>query len=270
MKLRTIALQSKLRLTTLATRMRVVVGEFISAVLGLDSISTSDAVNKQARLPKTESISTTDQAVVVPNKRRSETVKISDTGAQYFAGDYVTGAPLSQTYTVSGGMFSWRMSKVLSEAPSITDSIVKTLPHKIFTETVNVTDDVNGAAAGDDQTFQYFKLTTNLVSLSDAINSKRIGKSVSESPRVTDVISKALPSKVFNNSTSTTDIRVVRYSKRVSEACGVADTINSRRVGKVVAETPVVSSSGLLRAQNYTVNMTYFAEDYVGSSRAFS
>jgi hypothetical protein len=41
-------------------------------------------------------------------------------------------------------------------------------------------------------------------------------------------------------------------------------------VGSVLANTANLADTGFLRSQNYTVDMSYFAEDYVGESRAFS
>lgn len=41
-------------------------------------------------------------------------------------------------------------------------------------------------------------------------------------------------------------------------------------VSKVLAEVFSATSSGLLSIQGYTVDASYFAEDYVGESRAFS
>lgn len=213
MKLRTIALRSKLRLTILATKMRVAVGEFIAAALYIDTMSASDAVSKQPRKDRQENLSFTDQMTFVPNKRLSETVGATDGDNPYFAEDYVTGAPLAQTYTLIGGFF-WFMTKVLRETPAVSDQIAKTLPSKVFTETVNATDDVNGAAAGDDQIFQFFKVTTNLAAVSDGVL--------------------------------------------------------ARAVSKVLSDTGAATDAGSLRMQNYTVDMTYFAEDYVGTSSVFS
>ena len=214
MKLKTVVLQSKLRLTALATRMRVVVGDFLSALLPVDNFSVSDASSKQPRKNKTENLAFTDQMTYVPNKRINEGVVFTDSDTAYFAQDYVVGAPTAQTYSASGGNFSWFMSKVLTETPVLTELIVKALPNKVFTETVNVTDDVNGAATGDDQIVQYFKITSNLAAVSDGVLARAISKVLSDAGAVTD--------------------------------------------------------AGAIRMQNYTVDGTYFAEDYVGTSAVFS
>ena len=213
MKLRTIALQSKLRLITLATKMRVAVGEFIAAALFANNASVSDAPSKQPRKSRIESLTLTDQMVFIPNKRPSENVGATDGDNPYFAEDYVTGAPSAQNYTIAGGFF-WFMTKLLQDASAVSDQVAKTLPSKVFTETVNATDDVNGAAAGDDQIFQYFKVTTNLAAVSDGVIARAVSKTLSDGGAATD--------------------------------------------------------DGSLRMQNYTVDMTYFAEDYVGTSSVFS
>ena len=214
MRLRTFALQSKLRLTALATKLRVALGEFVFAITSADSFAASDTPSKQPRKDRTEILSFTDQTAVVPNKRSNDTVNITDGGeGAYFGEDYVTGAPLSQTYTLVGG-FSWALTKILQDLPVVTDQLVKSLPSKSILDGVNVTDDVNGAATGDDQIVQYFKVTSNLASASDG-------------------------------------------------------TL-TRAVSKILADIGAATDVGSLRMQNYTVDGTYFAEDYVGTSAAFS
>lgn len=214
MRLRTFALRSKLQLTALATKLRVALGEFVFALTHADIFTASDTPSKQPRKSRIEDLRFTDQMTFVPNKRPNDTVSITDGGeAPYFAEDYVTGAPLSQTYTLVGG-FNWSFTKVVQDLSVVTDQLVKSLPSKSILDGVNVTDDVNGAATGDDQIVQYFKVTSNLAAASDG-------------------------------------------------------TL-ARAVGKVLSDIGAVTDSGLLRVQNYTVDGTYFAEDYVGSSAAFS
>jgi hypothetical protein len=41
-------------------------------------------------------------------------------------------------------------------------------------------------------------------------------------------------------------------------------------MAKILADVPLATSSGSLYSQGYTVDMSYFDEDYVGESRAFS
>jgi hypothetical protein len=213
-KLRTFALQSKLRLTALAIKLRVALGEFVFAITTANNFSASDTPSKQPRKDRAETLSLADQTTVVPNKRPNDTVNITDGGeGPYFAEDYVTGAPLSQTYTLVGG-FNWVLTKILQDLPVVTDQLVKALPSKSILDGVNATDDVNGAATGDDQIVQYFKVTSNLASASDG-------------------------------------------------------TL-ARAVSKILSDIGAATDAGSLRMQNYTVDGTYFAEDYVGTSAAFS
>jgi hypothetical protein len=213
-KLRTIVLQSKLRLATLATKLRVAIGDFISAVLPADTTVVSDAISKQTGKNKLDGLLFTDTMVFIPTKRPSETVTITDTTAAYFAEDYVTGAPTAQTYTLGTPQFFWTLTKLLQDTPTVSDQITKTLPTKVLAETVNATDDVNGAAAGDDQIMQYFKVTTNIASVSDGTITRSISSTKSDSARA--------------------------------------------------------ASAGSLSIQDYTVDMSYFLEDYVGTGRSWS
>lgn len=214
MKLRTIALRSKLQLTALATKLRVALGEFVFSIGAADIFSASDTPSKQPRKSRVENLTLADQMTFVPNKRPDDSVNITDGGeGAYFGEDYITGAPLSQTYTLVGG-FSWVFTKVAQDLFSVADQLVKSLPNKSFSDGINVTDDVNGAATGDDQIVQYFKVTSNLAAVSDGVLARAISKVLSDAGAVTD--------------------------------------------------------AGAIRMQNYTVDGTYFAEDYVGTSAVFS
>lgn len=260
MKLKATALRSKLKLTRLAIRLKVVVGDFIAALVPTDSAFISDLLSNLVGKNKQDSVAVSDVVAHTPNKRTSEVVSITDGGgAPYFAEDYVTGAPSAQTYTLVGG-FYWAIYKTVLEAPKLTDLSSKVFT-KVLAETVTVAEHISGVSPLDE--------------------------SVNESPAVTDSRVTTF-NKRRTETAGTTDSKVLQFGKRVSEtprvvdakvsslyravgdAAGVTDGVVYRSVSKVVSEAPTVSSSGSLYSQGYTVDMSYFAEDYVGSSRAFS
>lgn len=261
MKLRTIALQSKLRLTTLATKLRVVAGEFISAVLALDSTSVLDSAAKRIGKNRTENLSVADRAVRVPNKRVADATGASDGGGGlYFAEDYVVGAPSAQTYTLVGG-FSWALYKAKQESLGITDSIGGKYIGKNLSESVVVAERISGVSPLDESVNESPAVVDSRVS--------RINKPITDAPGAAD--SKVLQfGKRISEVSLVTDARVSALYRAIGDTAGVTDGVPYRSVLKVVTEAPAVSSSGSLRSQGYTVDMSYFAEDYVGSSRAFS
>lgn len=118
-------------------------------------------------------------------------------------------------------------------------------------------------------------------------------KQAAEIAHVSDTVSvmpfKALFDQIvvtddFNGEASILDDQVMQFVKKLSELTGVIDTINfvasfirSVTDSATVTETKVlnlvksfseqgtVSDSGMLRSQSYTADLSYFAEDYVGS-----
>jgi len=68
---------------------------------------------------------------------------------------------------------------------------------------------------------------------------------------------------------SDSDDILLEFFKATDNTPGMTD-VSIISMSKVSLDFSSVSDTGLLRSQNYTEDMTYFAEDYVGESRAFS
>ena len=64
------------------------------------------------------------------------------------------------------------------------------------------------------------------------------------------------------------DDQVAHLFKVVSNASHISDS-DVKLTSKVVTDATQSSDSGSIRAQNYTVDVTYFTEDYVGQSSTF-
>lgn len=333
MKLRTIVLQSKLRLTTLATQLRVTVGEFIAALIPLDNISISEIFTKQVGKNIAENPQLTDTPVATLYKTNPESVSIGDgTDGVYFAEDYVVGAPSNQTYTLSGG-FYWSIAKPQQEPLVLSDDLISKQLGKNLSDGIVVTEQISGVspldeaiddapavadikaitfskyvddAAGttDSRITNFGKRPSDAAAVGDSVDSFSVTKVLSETTTTTDStvvdfskvisdtsgvadskeisISKALSdsagavdssvnslNKNVSDTAGTTDSNVIEFNKRPSNTASASDSVIYRSVSKAVSEAAVVSSSGSLRMQDYTVDMSYFAEDYVGSSRAF-
>jgi len=210
-RLATAALGVRLRTVVLSKRLAVAVGDFIKFLILADTASTADALSRAASKPLSDSVAASESIGVVPNKSPIDGVATFDDGL-YFDQDYVIGAPSAQTYTL-GTQVVFAVSKPVTDPVSTVDAKAISL-QRSFSESTNVTDDINGALSEDDQLIEFFKSLENQAALVDA------------------------------------DRKYV--------------------MSKILAEIPAAASSGTLYSQGYTVDMSYFLEDYVGESRAFS
>jgi len=243
----------KLRATALAKRMTVAVGEFIATILKFDTASASDQFSKRPGKRPSDSARFTDSLYWIPTKVITTRGAFFDGGdPPYFLQDYVVGAPDNQTYTLVGG-FIKDIAKVLQETPATSEVVAKAFARSI-NDGMFVTDDVNGAAAGDDQITQYFKVTSELTQITDAV-SKR-------------------PLKAFTDSFATTSsgsLSIQNYT--IDMTYFLEDYVGIGRnwsYGRRAFETSSsVSSSGVLFIQDYAAS-SYFSEDYVGISRSFT
>ena len=122
--------------------------------------------------------------------------------------------------------------KGLSETPAFTDAITARALTKALANSVDATDDVDGAASIlDAQEMQFVKITTNVATVSEVI-------------AIATTFNRA-----FGDSFGVTDGDVLNFGKRPSNTASMTD-------------------AGSLRSQGYC-DFTYFQEDYVGASRTF-
>ena len=75
-------------------------------------------------------------------------------------------------------------------------------------------------------------------------------------------------SKVLADSATATDALALRTSRGFNESAALADVV-ALAPRLAIIDQPVASDSGNLRMQSYC-DISYFAEDYVGVSRAFT
>lgn len=210
-RLATATLGVRLRTVALSKRLAVAVGDFIKALIFADTARATESIGVVPSKGLFDSAAASESIGVVPNKGLFDGAATFD-DQLYFAEDYVIGAPAAPTYTL-GRQVALAVSKPVSDAMSAAEAKAISF-QRSFSESTNVTDDVNGALSEDDQLIEFFKSLENQAALVDADR--------------------------------------------------------SYVMSKILAEIPAAASSGTLYSQGYTVDMSYFAEDYVGESRAFS
>jgi len=107
---------------------------------------------------------------------------------------------------------------------------------------------------------------------------KVIRKPLVESPALVDtdakVFSKVISHSVFStddlNGVVPGDDQTLAVFKSLNNGIQAAETFVFKMIYRPsFTETPNLTSTGYLRSQGYTVDMSYFEEDYVGASRTF-
>lgn len=245
-------------------KLAVAVGIFIRFIEKQDNFFVQSLVAKLLQRSVNEDpVRITDNANISFNKARSDGGAFSD-GEQYFAEDYVTGAPLAQTYT-EGKQINWIMTKPVTEAPVVSDLFVPVL-QKVFSDGFNITDDVDGdLTTKDDQTISFTKSLDHVPVVSDA-DFIIYGKPLSELPTVADLLQVSYVT-ARSDSFAVSDAAGITLSTIKTESTIVSDVV-LRVIQNAYSETPTLSDAGSLRSQGYA-EFDYFAEDYVGESRAF-
>ena len=114
--------------------------------------------------------------------------------------------------------------------------------------------------------------------VADAIDLLQIGKNTTDSASTAETqqfdITKLLTDSIFvtddvDGEASIQDDQEMHFFK-VKRDSGFASDQEVKLAGKVTTDSASGADSGSLRSQNYTVDNTYFAEDYVGDSRTFT
>lgn len=281
-RLRLAALGVSLRLAVPAKRLRVAVGEFIAFLYPTDTATTSEASSFSVGK------GLADDAAVGPHQIQIEFRKAPsdragfDDGNPYFAEDYVVGAPVFQTYTL-GIQVAKLVGKVSSDSAAVAslpqiflgrgyadaamaDEASSRAFGKVLGHGVGVTDDLNGAMPLDDQTIAFFKSLEYVPVATEAtafLLQRGLADGSSASEDSVLLIAPAYFETPAVAATHTlTNLKILGHTSTTSDT----DVLLT---GKVLADSAGADSAGSLRSQGYTVDLTYFAEDYVGESRTF-
>lgn len=140
------------------------------------------------------------------------------------------------------------VTKANSEAPSVSESHVVDLSKSLL-ETPSISE-------------------SHVISIAQGLSD---GLTVSENQVV--LLNKVLTDSVgatddVDGQASVEDDQEIQFFKVASNVANIAES-HVKLTSKVAANTAESSDSGSILAQNYTVDMTYFAEDYVGQSSTF-
>ncbi len=265
---------NRLRLSVAASRMRLTIGvlglrlvstlgEFLQILTKQDTVGVQESRRASLVRVRSDDAFITDRALVVPNKTVYDGTSFGD-GEPYFLEDYIVGAPDFQTYTLGIQVFK-DITKPRAEALGVAESSEIVL-QKNFAEHIDVTDDVNGGLFDpDDQLIEYFKAESNAPDVSD-FATLSVGAVRSDAAAVAESSTLSITTSRFEALLASDAPQIIFATSR-SDATGVIDAFNVS-FGGVYAEPPTAQDSGSLRSQGY-VEFSYFAEDYVGSSRTF-
>lgn len=254
-KLAVSAAASKLSVKVAALKVAIALGNFVKTVLAIDIVSIQEQIAKYFTKDITDNIDIQDSPVIVPTKVIGDSAGFSD-GEVYFAEDYITGAPSSQTYT-EGKQLVWEMLKVLVELPTTISSTLVLTFNRSITDTSNINDSVNIVPN---------KGINDTTSISETVVSS-IGANYVEVPSVQELISKDI-SVLKTDNYIVSDTPSIGVQQVLANAAALIDTV-LLSVTSGLSDTVGAGSTGSLYSQGY-VDFSYFAEDYVGDSRVFS
>lgn len=235
-----------------------------SSKILVDQSDIEDAIAKGFNRSLTDQLSYSDSHTIASNKVFIESL---------FFGDSTT--------LVS--------NKEISDGANLTDlGIAYSLSYHV-TDTISATDDFLGEAnLGDDQTMQFNKNTTNLVSTTDSF-SRQVSfvRDFSDSASYSDTANLSYFKSVTDASSTIDDlVYVMAYNKSYSDLLSISDTAttvfgrlqqdngtasdnNVKSTGKVNSDLVDITDAGSLFWQDYVDNPYYFAGDYVGDRQLF-
>lgn len=203
-----------------------------------DIAGTSDSLSRAAVFTRefTDDFATSDQHSIGYGRLPSESLNTADTATKeigtniverlrYISGYKNNGNPI-YAFGIPDEQFK-DFGKAVFDGYGVDDSLTKSVSYnRAVFDTVNVTDDVNGAAIDDDQTISYFKNTVDTFSSDD--NFARVvsySRSASDSPVADDSLDRDI-SKPFTETSSVADLYVADFGKPVSDEINTADSFS--------------------------------------------
>lgn len=184
------------------------------------------------RLP-VDSVDMADASVLEPGKRPTDTPTLADAISKFDVETNPTDTGAMQDTTAFDVTNTAADSSGVADAPALES-------HKpSIADTMNMAD----APSIEPQIPR-----TDTMSMADAINKLDIGVLPSDTPALADAVNK------FDITTVATD------------TMNMADAVSKLDVGSGQTDTFGAADAGNLISQSYTVDLTYFAEDYVADS----
>lgn len=280
---RTTGLSISAAVTALSLKAEVVVGFFLRQFFATDEASIADTQTLDVTKPLTESPDVVDSDVITLLKRLTDSGALTDddvltiikglteTPAVAEAHIFALTKPLSD----SGGVAdlpSIRPTKELTEAPSVVDDDTLDVTKIAGEDTAQnycdqsyfLEDYVDGDRTDlgfftDDNVVSITKFLTDQAFATDDLDGEASAEDDQEIAFVKTRTDIGVVSDTFD--------RTVTYLRDFTEN-GSATESAVKLTTKFRSDSGAVSDSGDLRSQGYC-DFTYFAEDYVGASRAF-
>lgn len=278
-KLKALASSAKLAATVSVTQLKTTVSDITSRAVGTVSYVSLNATVSARTL-------------------------IANTATTVIKATVLFGETAKEEFVRAIDVLSNRLTKRKDDAVTVADSSSRRLAKRL-SENLAATDDINGAAADDDNVIRFTKVVAELVGIADEVAvaahyrrgfssdaatsdvySRQIVKRLTDLVAVTDTterrnVSGPKPSDLA----SVADALVMASVKRLLDAATVADipawSLNKprseliaitdqsvRSVGKAPTESLSTTETGYMRWQSYA-DQSYFAEAYVGSEQTF-
>lgn len=289
----------KLQATTSYVKLQATVG-YVKLSAGVSYVLLKvDAVTGYflKLLDLTDTANASDSAVKSVGKGLTDVAQASETLVRSFGKTLTDSANPVDVAAITA-------EKTASDTATPSDAAVLGL-NKTLNDTVYATDDIDGIVTDDDQIIQFMKVLSEVVTPTETLviangfnrefvesavsgdaAAKTFIKNLTDAVNVTDVadVSNAKvenPSdgssvsdqavlgveKVFTESPTASDAAFVEFMKGLAEAPTATDSAVIE-AGKALIDSTSASDAGTLISQGYC-DITYFAEDYVGTSRTF-
>tara|TARA_R110002073_G_scaffold336520_1_gene534666 strand:+ start:1724 stop:3370 length:1647 start_codon:yes stop_codon:yes gene_type:complete len=198
----------------------------------------------------TEETNVSDASILSFFRSVSETAAAAESAAISLSrslnhAGYVTDAQRLDLSKVFANAASVTDTRVIESAKAFRDSpkavdLAALAPHKFFNDTINVTDDVDGAASIlDDQEMQFVKVRAETAYVADtlfrAVTFRRYFSDVTSFSDATEVGT----SKTFAEATGAVDqfSFIAAYARELADSSVVSDAITRRAVDKVLSDT---------------------------------
>lgn len=277
-RLGVVATAIRLGLAVPAMKLQTAVGQFLKFLSYTDTVSSTSSAQVATQKPHADTGVVGTQVEFEVRKPFSDGAG-SDDDAQYFAEDYVVGAPGGQTYTIpkqvvlvlskprSDSFSAAELARLLvasSRVETVRASDIRggLLVIKALQDGVGVDDELNGTGSGI--LFKGFNTVPRALDLHAMLLQRGVG----DTARALDVRA-LLSSKVVGDTPRASDLRSLTSGKVFGDTLGVSEA-DVFLVGKALAEVPRALDSGAIFTQDYVDSSTYFAEAYVANvSRTF-
>ena len=229
-----------------------------------------------------------DQPIAIEEIAFGTTTTKSDTFDATDDSSYEIGKYFANTFN-SSDVVAVVPTKVISDSGDIVDAIQKFDTTKLLAELINATDDYMGESnVDDDQTMHFGKTIINNGSASESL-SRVVAYDRQFSDTYSGQDSASLgPNKHLSDIASVVEslVRQVDYARtlneiglssedialatsRVAQDNGTATENALKSNNKVNNDAASFTDSGKLFWQDYVVDPSYFADDYVGNSQNF-